>query len=101
MATLDDFREAIPNTWRNDRGVSDVKVMQEEPATLNGALAIHIELAYKRSRTAGRYEIVFALSNNQQYAVEYDATKHSAKKYKNDFEVAVDSFEFQCRASER
>jgi hypothetical protein len=101
MATLEDFREAIPNTWRNDRGVSDVKVMQEETAALNGALAIHIELAYKRSRAAGRYEIVFALSNNEQYAVEYDATKHSAKRYEDDFREAVSSFEFQCPASER
>jgi hypothetical protein len=101
MATLDDYREAIPNTWRSDSGVSDVKVVHEEPSTLNGVPAIHIELAYKRSGEAGRYEIVFALSNNEQYAVEYDATKHSAKRYENDFREAVSSFEFQCPTSEQ
>jgi hypothetical protein len=78
-----------------------VKVTQEESVTLNGTPAIHIELAYKRSGAARRYEIVFVLSNNEQYAVEYDATKHSAKKYENDFHEAVSSFEFQCSASER
>lgn len=101
MATLDDYRGAIPNTWRNDRTISDVKVMQEESAALDGTPAIHIELAYKRSDAARRYEIFFALLNNVQYAVEYDATKHSAKKYGNDFREAVSSFEFQCPASER
>lgn len=100
MASLDDYREAIPNTWRNDRTVSDVKVTKEEPATLNGVPALHIELAYKRSRTAWRYEIVFALSNDEQYAVEYDASKRSAKHYQKDFDEAVSSFEFHCSASE-
>jgi hypothetical protein len=99
MASLDDYREAIPNTWRSDRTVSDVKVTQEEAATLNGAPALHIELVYKRSRTTRRYEIVFALSSDEQYAVEYDATKRSAKHYQNDFDEAVSSFEFHCSAS--
>jgi hypothetical protein len=101
MATLDDYREAIPNTWRKDGGVSNVQVTQEESATLNGVPAIRVELTYKRSGWARRYEIFFALSNNEQYAVEYDATKHSAKKYENDFREAVSSFEFQCPASDR
>lgn len=101
MAVLDDYRAAIPNTWRNDSGVSNVKVVHEESATLNGAPAIHIELAYKRSGVAGRYEIVFALVNNEQYAVEYDAAKRSAKRYENDFREAVSSFEFRCSTSER
>lgn len=101
MAALDDYREAIPNTWRNDNAIREVKVLHEEAATLNGVPAIHIELAYKRSGAAGRYEIVFALSNDEQYAVEYDVAKRSAKKYENDFREAVSSFEFQCSASER
>jgi hypothetical protein len=101
MATLDDYREAIPNTWRSDRTVRDVKVTKQESATLNGAPALLLELAYKRSRTAWRYEIVFALAGNEQYAVEYDAAKRSAKHYENDFHEAVNSFEFHCTASER
>ncbi|HEX3928869.1 MAG TPA: hypothetical protein VHW65_12810 [Gemmatimonadales bacterium] len=97
-ATLDDYREAIPNTWRSDASVSHVKVSEEEAATLNGAPALHIELAYKRSHGARRYEIVFALLNDEEYAVEYDATKRSAKKHENDFREAVSSFEFHCPA---
>ena len=101
MATLDDYRDAIPNTWRNDHSVSDVKVTQEEPVTLSGVPAIRIELAYKRSREAWRYEIVFALSNNEQFAAEYDATKRSAKHYEDAFREAVSSFEFHCSADEQ
>lgn len=101
MAALDDYRDAIPNTWRSDHTVSDVKVTQEEPATLAGVPALQIELAYKRSREAWRYEIVFALSNNEQYAVEYDATKRSAKHYEAAFHEAVSSFEFHCAAGEQ
>jgi hypothetical protein len=99
MAALDDYREAIPNTWRNDHGVSDVTVIDEGSATLSGTPALHIELAYKRSRAARRYEIVFALSNNEQYAVEYDATKHAAKKHEDEFHEAVSSFQLHCLAS--
>jgi hypothetical protein len=101
MATLDDYREGIPNTWRSDPTVSDVKVTKEESATLNGVPALHIELAYKRSRAAWRYEIVFALAGDEQYAVEYDAAKRSAKHYEKDFGEAVKSFELHCTASER
>ena len=99
MAALDDFRAAIPNTWRSDHDVSDVKVMQEEAATLDGAAALRIELTYKRARAARRYEIVFALANNEQYAVEYDAAKRSAKRYEDEFREAVNSFQFHCLAS--
>ena len=99
MAALEDYREAIPKTWRNDSGVSDVKVMQEDAATLDGAAALRIELTYKRARAARRYEIVFALSNNEQYAVEYDAGKRSAKRYEDEFREAVSSFQFHCLAS--
>jgi hypothetical protein len=99
MATLDHFREAIPNTWKSDSTVSDVKVVREESATLNGAPALDIELAYKRTGMARRYEIVFALSNNEEWAVEYDATKRSGKRYEKDFREAVSSFEFHCAAA--
>jgi len=101
MASLDDYREAIPATWRKDPTVRDVKMADEESTTLNGVPALHIELAYKRGRAAWRYEIVFALSNDKQYAVEFDASKHSAKRYENDFQQAVSSFEFQCSANGR
>lgn len=98
FATLDDYREAIPETWRNDHTVSNVKVTQSGSMTLDGTPALHIELAYKRSREAWRYEIVFALINGEQYAVEYDATKHLAKHFENDFDEAVSSFQFHCSA---
>ena len=101
MATLDDYHEAIPNTWRNDPTVSDVNVTQDKSVTLNGSPAIRLELAYKRAGANRRYEIVFALSNNEQYAVEYDVAKRSAKKYEIDFRGAVNSFEFQCQANGR
>lgn len=99
MAVLDDYREAIPNTWRSDHEVSAVKVIHEDSATLDGAPALRIELAYRRAGDARRYEIVFALSNNEQFAVEYDAAKRTAKRYESYFEKAVSSFAFQCSAS--
>jgi hypothetical protein len=98
MAVLDDYRGATLDAWKKDHNLKSVKQVGQNSTSLKGVPALRTELTYKRDGESRRYEIVFALWNNTQYALEYEASKHSAKRYEKAFASVVDSFEFHCSA---
>lgn len=101
MATLDDYRGATLREWKTDAHLTDVKQTAEEPTTLQQVPALHTVITYKRDGERWRYEAVFALWNQTQYSIEYQAPKSLAKRYAKTFADAVRTFEFQCAASEQ
>lgn len=101
MATLDDYHGATLKEWKTDAHLTDVKQKVEEPTTLQQVPAFHTVLTYKRDRERRRYEAVFALWNQTQYSIEYDAPAGLSKRYEKTFQNVVHTFEFQCAANEQ
>ncbi len=101
MATLDDYRGATLKEWKADPGLTDVKQKVEEPATLQQVPALHTVVTYKRDGDRRRYEAVFALWNETQYSIAYDAPSGIAKRYQKSFQNVIRTFEFQCGANQQ
>jgi hypothetical protein len=96
MATLDDYRGATLKEWKADSHLTDVKQKVEEPSTLQQLPALHTVLTYKRDGERRRYEAAFALWNQTQYSIEYDAPAGLAKRYEKAFQNVLRTFQFQC-----
>lgn len=101
MATLDDYRGATLKEWKSDPHLTDVKQRVEEPTTLQELPALHTVLTYQRDGEQWRYEAVFALWNQTQYSLGYNAPSSLAKRYGKKFQDVLRTFEFKCAANEQ